>query len=103
MVRRDADSSELDLLVAQMEQVDDALGHHLRTAQAEHGERPLPLDYCRMQVKAWCARAARRGAYSREVLLSTIMAIDAMSSDELAFLIRDLVGRTKASTSRPAA
>lgn len=103
MTQRERDVAELDALVAQMELVDDALGRHLRSTQVKRGARPLALDYCRMQVKAWCARAARRGAYSREVLLSTIMAIDAMNSEELALLIRDLVGRTKASTSRPAA
>ena len=96
---------EVEKLVGEMDRVDTALGLYL----AEHASVRVTadpgtpaLEYARLQIQAWCAAAARRGAYDTEVLAATLHAIETMTRTELAAFIRSLAGAAFDS-GRPAA
>jgi len=98
--------AEMNHLVNEMERMDDDLALHLTTefaARARSGNIQAPLEFARLQIHAWCARAARQGAYDAEVLASTMMAIDTMDREDLVAMIRALVQRAHDTTRRPAA
>lgn len=99
-------ASGTDRLLGEMERVDRGLARHLRAThprpfgQERRGSLP-PLDYARVQIKAWCE--ARSGEYDAEVLASTLLAIDTMDRCELAAFLRRLLGRRKAQYRRSVA
>jgi hypothetical protein len=102
MTQRRDGSSEVDHLLVEMDRVDDGLARHLsQCASSTNGASPS--QYVRMQIKAWCAAAGRRGLYDPEVLGSLMMAVDTMDEDELSGVIRGLAERLRHSTPRPAA
>lgn len=97
--------TEIDRLVEEMEAVDNALGAHLADVmrrRVRQRQSVPPLDYMRLQIKAWCAAAARRGAHNGDVLATTLMAVDQMERDDLAALVRSLI-RDAGAAGRPAA
>ena len=97
--------TDIDRLVEDMEAVDDALAIHLADVihrRAHQRQSAPPLEYMRLQIKAWCAAAARRGTYNTEAVLATLMAVDQMDRNDLAALVRGLV-REAVSMRQPAA
>ncbi|MHB1169651.1 MAG: hypothetical protein ACYC28_10280 [Longimicrobiales bacterium] len=98
--------AEMNHLVDEMERMDDDLARHLTTAfatRARTGAKQTPLDFARLQIQAWCARAARQRAYDDEVLGSTLLAVEKMDREDLMAMIRALVQRAQDTSRRPAA
>ena len=101
--------AEVDRLLVEMDRVDDALAVHLDNANNANcgGKRTRdlrpPLEFARLQIKAWCVTAGKRGRYDAEVLRVTMMAIDAMNRRELAEMLGRLLKRAEEMTTRPAA
>jgi len=98
--------AEMNNLVDEMERMDDDLGQHLAAAFAARtrsGATHPPLEFARLQIQAWCARAARQRAYDDEVLGSTLLAVEKMDREDLMAMIRALVQRAQDTSRRPAA
>jgi hypothetical protein len=99
-------TAEMDHLIGEMDRMDEDLARHIADefeAVRRTGSPSGTLEFARLQIQAWCARAARQQLYDSEVLASTMMAIESMDRRELAEMIRVLAYRARSTPRRPAA
>lgn len=99
-------TAELDHLINEMERMDEDLARHLAAefeARSRAGAPLAPIEFARLQIRAWCAQASRQGAYDAEVIGSMAMAVDTMGRQDLAALIRSLAFIVRDTPRRPAA
>ena len=85
---------EFDDLEAQIEPMDQALGSELLLRLVAEGHAAaMPPAWWRTRILAWCARPSTRGAFGRELTISTEMAMRDMDDLKILTLVGDLLAR----------
>jgi hypothetical protein len=93
-------------LASEMERMDESLPRRPTADVQTHSlatPSQSPLEFARLQVQAWCARAARQQKYDGEAAASTALAITRMDRNELTATIRALAHTAQSTPRRPTA
>jgi hypothetical protein len=81
--------SAADRLVARLDEMDCAIGAHLRMLIRR---RPnATVGDCRRAIVAWCSCTEARGRFDAEILNGAAYALDTMDDTLLGPLVRDLL------------